>query len=164
MISIHERWQSSEHICIASQSARKNFPPASNRKTSKTKCSFQLRSPSDANSCCKQLHFEKCIDFGERFFIDEIPSYRNTDFSIERVREVAKMLEGIHDYRSFMKVSKEQRTHLTRFCWRSIESIQVRPGTTLATSFNTDKTLALYDFWDIEFKSKAYFYRQVERE
>lgn len=60
-----------------------------------------------------------------------------------------------------MKVSKEQRTQLTRFCWRTIDSIQVRPGTTLATSFNVDKTLALYDFWDIEFKSRAYFYRQV---
>lgn len=104
------------------------------------------------------------FNFTDKTFINGIPSSRNTDFSIERVREVAEMLEGIHDYRSFMKVSKEQRTHLTRFCWRSIESIQVRPGTTLATSFNADKTLALYDFWDIEFKSKAYFYRQVEIE
>lgn len=73
------------------------------------------------------------------------------------------MFLGIHDFRSFMKTSKEQRTFLTRFCWRSIESIEIRPGTTLATSFNAEKTLGLYDFWDIEFKSKAYFYRQVRR-
>lgn len=98
----------------------------------------------------------------KQYFINEIPSFRNIDFNIERVREVAKMLEGIHDYRSFMKVSKEQRTQLTRFCLRSIESIDVRPGNTLATSFNAEKTLSAYDFWDIEFKSRAYFYRQVK--
>lgn len=97
-----------------------------------------------------------------RNFINTFASFRNIDFNIERVRQVAKMLEGIHDFRSFMKTSKEQRTFLTRFCIRSIESIEVRPGTTLATSFNAEKTLALYDFWDIEFKSKAYFYRQVK--
>lgn len=107
--------------------------------------------------CCRQRE--------ENSLPSEIPfSFRNRDFNIERVREVAKMLEGIHDYRSFMKVSKEQRTQLTRFCLRSIKSIEVRPGTTLATSFNAEKTLALYDFWDIEFNSKSYFYRQVKDE
>lgn len=86
---------------------------------------------------------------------------RNEDFQIERLKEAAKLLEGIHDFRTFMKVSKEQRTFKTRFCFRKINSIKVQPGVTLATSFNREKTLALYDFWDIEFVSKAYFYRQV---
>lgn len=78
------------------------------------------------------------------------------------MKEAAKMLEGVHDFRSFMKVSKEQRTMKSRFCWRKINSLTVKPGVTLATSFNREKTLAMYDFWDIEFVSKAYFYRQVQ--
>lgn len=31
-------------------------------------------------------------------------------FDIERAKEVAKMLEGLHDFRSFMKKSKEEKT------------------------------------------------------
>lgn len=42
-----------------------------------------------------------------------------------------------------------------------MESIEVRPGTTLATSINLEKSLAHFDFYNIEFKSRAYFYRQI---
>lgn len=35
---------------------------------------------------------------------------RNTDFDIERMRAAAKQMEGYHDFRSFMKASKEQKT------------------------------------------------------
>lgn len=37
----------------------------------------------------------------------------------------------------------------------------VRKGATLATSINLEKTLEQYDFYEVEFKSKAYFYRQI---
>lgn len=47
------------------------------------------------------------------------------------------------------------------FCLRRMQSIQVRPSHTLATSFNYEKTMANFDFWEIEFKSKAYFLRQI---
>lgn len=42
-----------------------------------------------------------------------------------------------------------------------MESIIIKPGNTVATSVNLEKTLALYNFWDIEFKSKSFLYRQV---
>lgn len=35
---------------------------------------------------------------------------RNKGFEIERAREVAEMFVGVHDFRSFMNVSREQRT------------------------------------------------------
>ncbi|XP_031629888.1 tRNA pseudouridine synthase-like 1 isoform X1 [Contarinia nasturtii] len=85
----------------------------------------------------------------------------NQDFHIERVIEAAKQLEGYHDFRSFMHVSKKQKTFHPRFCVRRMDSIEVRPGNTLATSVNYEKTMANFDFWNIEFKSRAYFYRQI---
>lgn len=42
-------------------------------------------------------------------------SYRNQGFDIRRVEESAKQLEGIHDFRTFMKVSKEDRTVISSF-------------------------------------------------
>lgn len=35
---------------------------------------------------------------------------RNNGFEIERAREVAQMFVGVHDFRSFMNVSHEQKT------------------------------------------------------
>lgn len=37
-------------------------------------------------------------------------NYSNEGFEIDRLKEAAKLLEGSHDFRSFMKVSKEQKT------------------------------------------------------
>lgn len=115
--------------------------------------------------CVNQLkiYLTMCMDFkfiemSAIFFV----FHRNEGFQIDRLKEAAQMLEGVHDFRTFMKVSKEQRTMKPRFCWRKINSITIKPGVTLATSFNREKTLATYDFWDIEFVSKAYFYRQVK--
>lgn len=36
--------------------------------------------------------------------------FRNDGFDIEKVKQAAKQMEGIHDFRSFMKVSKEQKS------------------------------------------------------
>lgn len=44
-------------------------------------------------------------------------SYRNHGFDIERVKAAAKQLEGVHDFRSFMHVSKEQRTVFSIRFW-----------------------------------------------
>lgn len=35
---------------------------------------------------------------------------RKEGFDIEQVKEATKQMEGFHDFRSFMKVSKEQIT------------------------------------------------------
>lgn len=35
---------------------------------------------------------------------------RKEGFDIEQVKEAAKQMEGLHDFRTFMKVSKEQKT------------------------------------------------------
>ncbi|XP_055320713.1 tRNA pseudouridine synthase-like 1 isoform X2 [Sitodiplosis mosellana] len=85
----------------------------------------------------------------------------NEGFDIERVKDTAKQMEGVHDFRTFMKVSKEQKTLHPRFCLRRMDSITVQPGMTLATRFNYEKTLAHFDFWNIEFRCRAFFYRQI---
>lgn len=51
------------------------------------------------------------INYHANWMIDFINNnYRNQGFDIERVKESSKQLEGIHDLRTFMKVSKEERT------------------------------------------------------
>lgn len=35
---------------------------------------------------------------------------RNEGFDIEQAKQAAKQMEGIRDFRTFMKASKEQRT------------------------------------------------------
>lgn len=47
------------------------------------------------------------------FILNYAPHFllkRNVDFDIERMRAAAKQIEGYHDFRSFMKTSKEQKT------------------------------------------------------
>lgn len=36
--------------------------------------------------------------------------YRNKGFDIEKAKEVAEMFTGVHDFRTFMNVSREMRS------------------------------------------------------
>lgn len=110
--------------------------------------------------------------------------YRNKGFDIERAKEVAEMLTGVHDFRTFMSVSRETRTVIgiklnhfefvrliyvifrqkhPFFARREMKSITIRPGRTIVTPDNYEKTVAEFEFWDFEFNAKTYIYRQVSR-
>lgn len=111
---------------------------------------------------------------------------RKRNFSIERMIDASEILLGKHDFRSFMSVSGEQRTvsrirfhpnlmkvllvsffqHLQLhpfFALRTMDSIKITPGRSIVISENFERTMDEYEFWDIEFVSKSYVYRQVRR-
>lgn len=42
-----------------------------------------------------------------------------------------------------------------------MNSVTIRPGRTIVTPENYDKTIAAFEFWDFEFNARSYVYRQV---
>lgn len=75
------------------------------------------------------------------------------------------MLIGVHDYRTFMSVSRQKspsRDH-PMFTVRKIDEINIRPGRTLALGPNATLATENYDYWDIEIKAKSFLYKQVRR-
>lgn len=88
---------------------------------------------------------------------------RNGRFDIERLREVTRMFLGLHDFRTFMSVSRQQsptRDH-PRYTVRTIDEIIVKPGKSSAIGANAELAENIYDYWEIEFKAKAFLYKQV---
>lgn len=73
------------------------------------------------------------------------------------------MFIGLHDFRTFMSTSREQRTLHPLYARRLINSITIRPGNTLVTPENFEQTTNEYTFWDIEFCAKSYIYRQIRK-
>ncbi|XP_001352470.4 tRNA pseudouridine synthase-like 1 [Drosophila pseudoobscura] len=86
-------------------------------------------------------------------------------FDIERIRNAARMFIGVHDFRTFMSVSRQKslsRDH-PMFTLRKIDEINIRPGRTLALPSNATLAAETYDYWDIEIKAKSFLYKQVRR-
>lgn len=81
------------------------------------------------------------------------------------MREVSRMFLGLHDFRTFMSVSRQKspsRDH-PMFTVRRIDEINIRPGKSSAIASNGPLSENLYNYWDIEIKAKSFLYKQVRR-
>ncbi|XP_017028714.1 tRNA pseudouridine synthase-like 1 isoform X1 [Drosophila kikkawai] len=90
---------------------------------------------------------------------------QNPSFDIERVRSGARMFIGVHDFRTFMSVSRQKgptRDH-PMFTLRKIDEINILAGRSLALASNATLATETYDYWDIEIKAKSFLYKQVRR-
>ncbi|KAH8262346.1 hypothetical protein KR026_000018, partial [Drosophila bipectinata] len=97
--------------------------------------------------------------------LDRCYFLQSTNFDIERVRNAARMFIGIHDFRTFMSVSRQKspsRDH-PMFTLRKIDDIAIRPGKALAVANNAALAADTYDYWDIEIRAKSFLYKQVRR-
>ncbi|KAH8349879.1 hypothetical protein KR084_008610 [Drosophila pseudotakahashii] len=97
--------------------------------------------------------------------IDRCFFLQSRSFDIERVRAAARTFIGLHDFRTFMSVSRQKgpsRDH-PMFTVRKIDEINIRPGKTLALATNATRAAETYDYWDIEIKAKSFLYKQVRR-
>ncbi|XP_068142316.1 tRNA pseudouridine synthase-like 1 [Drosophila tropicalis] len=86
-------------------------------------------------------------------------------FDIERLRSAARLFLGIHDFRTFMSVSRQKgpsRDH-PMFTVRKIDEINIRPGHSLALNAHAKLANETYDHWEIEIKAKSFLYKQVRR-
>ncbi|EDW68781.2 tRNA pseudouridine synthase-like 1 [Drosophila virilis] len=97
--------------------------------------------------------------------IDRCYFLQNNNFDIERLKNAARMFLGVHDFRSFMSVSRQKspsRDH-PMFTVRKIDEINIRAGQSLALGPNATLASQIYDYWDIEIKAKSFLYKQVRR-
>lgn len=81
------------------------------------------------------------------------------------MKEASRMLLGLHDFRSFMSVSRQKsnsRDH-PMFTVRRIDEINITTGKSAAIGPNAQLAEQLYDYWDIEIKAKSFLYKQVRR-
>ncbi|KOB64195.1 tRNA pseudouridine synthase [Operophtera brumata] len=86
-------------------------------------------------------------------------SSRLNGFDIEKFREGAKYLVGVHDFTTFKKNDKLREYKHNR---REIKSIDVRPGKPVVTDY-TSKQDNVFDYWDIEIKGRAFVHNQIRR-
>ncbi|XP_055598767.1 tRNA pseudouridine synthase-like 1 [Uranotaenia lowii] len=86
------------------------------------------------------------------------------DFNIDRLRRVAKMFEGYHDFRTFMATSRgnSRQIHASHTL-RTIESICIEPGQSMVSLFHKRSAEYFYDYWDIQIRAKSFLYNQVRR-
>uniref|UniRef100_A0A182JTT6 tRNA pseudouridine synthase n=1 Tax=Anopheles christyi TaxID=43041 RepID=A0A182JTT6_9DIPT len=85
-------------------------------------------------------------------------------FDIHTFATVARMFEGMHDFRTFMAVAKgNPRQQEAMHSLRSIDQITVNTGQTMTTVFNREQTERYYDFWDVRIRGRSFLYRQVRR-
>ncbi|XP_054731892.1 tRNA pseudouridine synthase-like 1 [Anastrepha obliqua] len=97
--------------------------------------------------------------------LDRCYFLQNCNFDIERLRAGSHMFLGLHNFRTFMSVSRQRsatRDH-PRYTLRTIDQIIVKPGKSVAVGANARLAESLYDYWDIEFTAKAFLYKQVRR-
>ncbi|XP_016982196.1 tRNA pseudouridine synthase-like 1 isoform X2 [Drosophila rhopaloa] len=97
--------------------------------------------------------------------IDRCYFLQSPSFDIDRVRVAARMFIGVHDFRTFMSVSRQKgpsRDH-PMFTVRKIDEINIRLGKTLALAANATLATETYDYWDFEIKAKSFLYKQVRR-
>ncbi|KAH8301946.1 hypothetical protein KR044_001242, partial [Drosophila immigrans] len=113
-------------------------------------------------SSLKNKSYEAFLPVDE---IDRCYFLQNADFSIERLKDTARMFIGVHDFRTFMSTSRQKsssRDH-PMFTVRKIDEINIRPGRSLALGQNGVLATETYDYWDIEIKAKSFLYKQVRR-
>ncbi|XP_052894776.1 tRNA pseudouridine synthase-like 1 isoform X1 [Anopheles moucheti] len=85
-------------------------------------------------------------------------------FDIVTFATVAKMFEGMHDFRTFMAVAKgNPRQQEAMHSLRRIDQITVERGQNMTAVFNREQTEQFYDFWDVRIRGRSFLYRQVRR-
>uniref|UniRef100_A0A034VXN8 tRNA pseudouridine synthase n=1 Tax=Bactrocera dorsalis TaxID=27457 RepID=A0A034VXN8_BACDO len=110
----------------------------------------------------KNQNFKAFIPVEE---IDRCLFLQNGRFEIERLREATRMFLGLHDFRTFSSVSRQHsptRDH-PRYTVRTIDEITLKPGKSAAIGSNAELAEDIYDYWEIEFKARAFLYKQVRR-
>ncbi|KAI8039362.1 tRNA pseudouridine synthase-like 1 [Drosophila gunungcola] len=120
------------------------------------------KNPSSGDDNLRNKAFEAFMPVEE---IDRCYFLQSPIFDIDRVRAAARMFIGIHDFRTFMSVSRQKgpsRDH-PMFTVRKIEEINIHPGKPLALAANATLATETYDYWDIEIKAKSFLYKQVRR-
>ncbi|XP_052894777.1 tRNA pseudouridine synthase-like 1 isoform X2 [Anopheles moucheti] len=91
-------------------------------------------------------------------------SSRHPRFDIVTFATVAKMFEGMHDFRTFMAVAKgNPRQQEAMHSLRRIDQITVERGQNMTAVFNREQTEQFYDFWDVRIRGRSFLYRQVRR-
>ncbi|XP_017057815.1 tRNA pseudouridine synthase-like 1 isoform X2 [Drosophila ficusphila] len=97
--------------------------------------------------------------------IDRCYFLQSPSFDIDRVRAASQLFVGVHDFRTFMSISRQKnlsRDH-PMFTVRKIDKISIRPGGAVAVAPNAALAAATYNYWDIEIKAKSFLYKQVRR-
>ncbi|XP_036338197.1 tRNA pseudouridine synthase-like 1 isoform X2 [Rhagoletis pomonella] len=118
-----------------------------------------------SNRCANPLKNHNFYAFLPVEEIDRCFFLQNSNFDIERLRSGTRMFLGLHNFRTFMNVSRQHsptRDH-PRYTLRVIDEINVKPGKSVAIGANAEKSESLYHYWDIEFKAKSFLYKQVRR-
>ncbi|EDV95962.1 tRNA pseudouridine synthase-like 1 [Drosophila grimshawi] len=119
-------------------------------------------SEASKGSSLKNKGYESFVPVEE---IDRCYFLHCDNFDVERLHGAARMFLGLHDFRTFMSVSRQKspsRDH-PMFTVRKIDEINIRPGQTLALGPNAKLATQTYDYWDIEIKAKSFLYKQVRR-
>ncbi|ALC44076.1 CG34140, partial [Drosophila busckii] len=97
--------------------------------------------------------------------IDRCYFLQGNNFDIERLTAASRKFIGVHDFRTFMSVTRQKspsRDH-PMFTVRKIDEINIRPGKSLALGPNAETAEQNYNYWDIEVKAKSFLYKQVRR-
>lgn len=117
--------------------------------------------PTLGDCSLRNRSFETFIPVEE---IDRCYFLQSSSFDIKRVQAAARMFIGVHDFRTFMSVSRQKvcRDH-PMFTVRKIDEINIRPGETRALSSNAIQAAETYNYWDIEIRAKSFLYKQVRR-
>jgi len=74
--------------------------------------------------------------------------------------DASKLFLGRHDFRTFMNVSRNIKLD-PKFSWRTISDLEITPGVPSCTTINNEKSLQMYNYWDIKINGKSFLYRQV---
>lgn len=97
------------------------------------------------------------------------------------MKKIAPLFVGDHDFRTFMKPSKEEKAvsisalisctlylffvliqqKQPSFARRKIHSLIIEPGKPCVTSYNLPICEQLYQYWNIRICAKSFVYRQV---
>ncbi|XP_050742224.1 tRNA pseudouridine synthase-like 1 isoform X2 [Drosophila biarmipes] len=120
------------------------------------------KDPPTADQNLRNKAYEAFIPVEE---IDRCYFLQSASFDIERVQAASRMFIGVHDFRTFMSVSRQKgpsRDH-PMFTVRKVDEIDIRPGRSLALAPNASLAAEIYNYWDIEIKAKSFLYKQVRR-
>ncbi|CAH0406679.1 unnamed protein product [Chilo suppressalis] len=88
---------------------------------------------------------------------------RLKNFDVESLKEGAKYLVGYHDFTTFKKFNKPKETHNYKHNRRELLSVTVRAGSPLVTRHTRDHGNDIFDYWEVEFKGKAFVHNQIRR-
>ncbi|XP_059607953.1 tRNA pseudouridine synthase-like 1 [Phlebotomus argentipes] len=116
---------------------------------------FQV--PDEHQKRSARLNFIPVEELNRCFFV------ANPLLDIEKAREAAKLIQGYHDFRTFMSVLKDNSRDHAFFAVRRIDELSITPGKALVTQPNISRTQELYNYWDFTFVARSFVYRQVRR-